>query len=663
MFRGSIPYITAVLAAALMLGGGCSVKFKMWRANRNFERGAYDKAIADYRDVAARVPREAQFAVNAKLAAAYLLTGNIRFAETTYERAMQRNPSISDTLYVGLAHSQLASEKYAQALANYDKYLALHPADSLTAALRNYCRQMTDTAAPKHTRYIVSNAKELNSGKDDFAPAYLSDDYSVLAFTSSREEAKGRKRSIITGDKNTDLFSIKQNRYGKWEKAMPLQGKVNNNYDNGVCCFSADFNTMYFTECIAKGRKTGCKLYSAIYDVEAKKWDEVVEIVTGDSTIYNMAHPSISADGTELYFTAECDSCGYGGMDIYKVQRTTSEDGEDAWTAPQNMGSQINTSGNEMYPYVHPNGALYFASNGHKGFGGLDIFKATMQSDRTWKVENMGLPINSGADDFSIIFENEREAGYFASRRRGGRGDDIYRFVLPEALFTFVGTAYHKETNKPMPNVRINMLSNTGESLQLVTEADGRFSFNLRPETDYLLQVRCKGYFNEKTRFTTTGLDDIATLREEFYMQPMDKVIELEDIFYEFGKWDLLPESETSLNNLVEILNDNPTISIAISAHTDMRGSAEFNEELSQKRAQSVVNYLVGKGIAAARLEAIGMGKNQPRAVTPAIADKHKFLREGDILSEEFVEEYVRSAAEREIIDQLNRRTEFVVVE
>ena len=175
--------------------------------------------------------------------------------------------------------------------------------------------------------------------------------------------------------------------------------------------------------------------------------------------------------------------------------------------------------------------------------------------------------------------------------------------------------------------------------------------------------MRCKGYFNEKTRFTTTGLDDIATLREEFYMQPMDKVIELEDIFYEFGKWDLLPESETSLNNLVEILNDNPTISISISAHTDMRGSAEFNEELSQKRAQSVVNYLVGKGIAAARLEAIGMGKNQPRAVTPAIADKHKFLREGDILSEEFVEEYVRSAAEREIIDQLNRRTEFVVVE
>jgi peptidoglycan-associated lipoprotein len=673
MFRTKIIHIIA-LAAYLCTVTGC-VKIKTWRANRNYTRGAYSKAIDDYRYVATRVPRERQPAINLRLAEAYRLIGSVNIAESTYARAIPRGATASDTIYFGLAYCQLANEKYALAHNNLEKYLELRAKDniktfrdSLATFMYDYCRQMSDTLAPKQTRYIVSNAKELNSAKDDFAPSYMTDDYTSIAFTSTREEAKGRKKSIITLDKNADIFTINQMRTGKWEKAMPLKGAVNNKYDNGVTSFSSDFQTIYYTECIAGGKSTGCKLYAAIYDPESKQWNEVSEITVQDSALNDFAHPALSPDGTELYFAGDCDSCGefnYGGMDIYKMQRTTSEDGEDAWTTPQNLGAEINTAGDEMYPYIHPNGTLYFASNGHRGFGGLDIFKATMQEDRTWMVENMGLPINSSADDFSIVFESEREAGLFASRRKGGRGgDDIYRFVLPDAKFTFAGTVYLKENKKPMADVTINMLSNTGESLQLLTDADGKFSFNIKLETDYLLQVRRKGYFNEKLRFSTFDMDEeVFTLREDFFMQAMDKVIELEDIFYAFGKWDLLPESEASLNTLVDILNDNPAISIVISAHTDMRGTEDFNVELSQKRAQSVVDYLIGKGIAKTRLQAEGMGKSMPRTVTPAIADKYPFLRVGDILGEDFTQEYAKSKAEQDIIDQLNRRTEFRVVE
>lgn len=670
----------------LLLAGSCTTAYRIKQADKLFAEGAYAQAADKYSKVILKLPRDRQPAIQLKLAESSRLIGNTRQAEMSYERAISKNMNqlklaesyraigkmrqaenvisknakVKDTVYLNLAQSKLALEKYAEALTYYDKYLAAHPNDSLAAAQRQYSEQMTDTIAPKHTRYIVSNAKEFNSPKDDFAPAFLSDDYSAMAFTSSREEAQGKRKNIVTGDKNTDIFTIKQTRTGKWERAIALKGKVNTKYDDGVCCFTHDFQKMYFSECVAKGRKSGCHLYVAIYDAETTSWEEVEQLLTSDSAS-NMAHPCLSDDETELYFVSDREG-GSGGMDIWKMARTSNEEGE-TWSEPVNLGTDINTPGDEMYPYVHANGALYFASNGHKGFGGLDIFKATQQDDRSWKVENMGLPINSSADDFSIIFETGREAGYFASRRKGGRGgDDIYRFVLPEAKFTFVGVVKHKESKQPMENIQINMLTNTGESLQLLTDADGRFSFNLLPETDYLLRVRNKGYFNEKARFTTKELEDITTLREEFWLQPMDKVIEIENIFYDFGKWTLRPESEESLNHLAEVLNDNPNISIVLTSHSDMHGDTAINNQVSQHRAQAVVDYLIAKGIATTRLTAVGKGKSQPREVNAALSAQYKFLREGDVLDDNFIRQYIRTKQEEEIVDQLNRRTEFTVV-
>jgi peptidoglycan-associated lipoprotein len=377
-----------------------------------------------------------------------------------------------------------------------------------------------------------------------------------------------------------------------------------------------------------------------------------------DST-FTVAHPSLSDDGTEMYFASDMQG-GYGGFDVWVVNRQSEDDG---WGEPMNLGPTINTEANEMYPYIRSNGALYFASEGHKGFGGLDIFKASRKEQGGWEVENMGIPINSSADDFSIIFERDGEVGYFASRRKGSKGgDDIYRFVLPEARFMFIGNVRDYESTLPVIDANVKIISSDGETQIQKTEKDGLVSLQLRPETDYLVVVTKAGFFNRKAKFTTKGLETITTLRDEFIMRSMAKVVEIENILYDLGRWELRPESEESLSQLVEVLNDNPGISIEISAHTDSRGDSLFNMNLSQKRAQSVVDYLVGKGIDISRLNAKGYGTAAPRVVSKKLAAQYKFLEEGDVLSDAYILRNVRTKKEEDIIDQLNRRTEFKVV-
>ncbi|MDR1226182.1 MAG: OmpA family protein [Prevotellaceae bacterium] len=643
-----------ILAATM---SSCSTSFKIKRANKFFNEGAYAKASDRYRKVLPKVPREQQPPILFNLAEAHRLTGNARQAEGYYERVTTRS-NTNPAVYLGLAMSQQTNENYEKAITSYEKYLALVPQDSMVKSDMEFCKALSDTATLKRTRYLVENMAELNSNKDDFAPAFAEDDYSILFFTSSREAAFGKKTSIITGDKSTDIFSATQLRTGKWQKPVPIQGEINTKNDEGTCALTRNYRTMYFTQCLTKG-KIGCALMTSNYDADSEKWVEVESATIGDSTV-NLAHPSLSEDGVELYFTSDMPG-GYGGTDIWMASRVSDGDG---WGEPVNLGPNINTEGNEMYPYIRNNGALYFSSDGHKGFGGLDLFKATKRDIGGWHVDNMGIPINSNADDFSIIFEREREAGYFSSRRRGGRGgDDIYRFVLPESRYMFIGAVKNFDDLSPINEANVNIISSsTGESQRQRTGADGIINITLSPETDYLVIVTKKEYFNQKSRFSTKGLEGLATLRDEFIMRSMAKAIELENILYDFGKWNLRPESEESLNQLVEIMNDNPGISIEVMSHSDSRGDSIVNMRVSQRRAQSVVDYLVAHGIGGSRLQAVGKGESDPRVVTPSIAAQYKFLRVGDILNDTFMKRYVQSKSEEEIVDQLNRRTEFKVI-
>jgi peptidoglycan-associated lipoprotein len=647
----------ALVAAALACSASCSVKWQLKRANKSYEQQAYSKASERYRKLMMKsgLKREQQPEVLFRLAESYRLAGAMRQAEGYYERAVVRGSPNPDAL-LGLAKTQQANEKYAAAAATYEKYLLLAPQDSLTRQMLEACTALRDSAVSS-TRYLVDNVGDFNSNKDDFAPAFAEDDYSVVYFTSSREDALGKKRNIITGDKSTDIFFSKQSRNGRWTKPARIDGEINTKSDDGVCSFSPNLRAMYFTQCLTRGAKIGCSICTATRS-EEDAWTEVDKVNLSDST-FNVAHPSFSEDGTELYFASDMEG-GYGGLDIWVVNRQ----GEgDEWGEPVNMGPAINTAGDEMYPYVRSADILYFSSNGHKGFGGLDIFKASRKQQGGWLVENMGMPINSPSDDISIIFEREREAGYFASRRRGGKGgDDIYRFVLPEAKYMFIGSVRSYEEVTPVADASVKIISSDGETKMQKTEKDGLFSLQLRPETDYLVVVTKTGFFNQKAKFSTKGLETITTLREDFRMRSMSKAIELENILYDLGKWELRKESEESLNQLVEVLNDNPGISIEISSHSDSRGDSTFNLNLSQKRAQSVVDYLADKGIEASRLQARGYGETMPRVVSKALAAQHKFLIEASTLDDDFIRQHVRSREEEDIVDQLNRRTEFKVI-
>ncbi|MGL5959893.1 MAG: OmpA family protein [Bacteroidales bacterium] len=638
------------------MSSSCTVSQQLARANKSLKQEAYTRAAERYQKVLPKLKRAQQPDVYFRIAESFRLVGNNRQAETMYERALQRNNNPTPEMLLGLAKAQQANEKYAEASKTYDRYLELVPLDTSAQQLSEACSQLRDTSV-KATRYIISPMRLFNSNKDEFAATFADDDYSLIYFSSNRNIAKGRKKNIITGEKSSDIFFTIQRRNGRWDKVLPIAGRVNTKHDEGTCTFTRNMRTMYFTRCHTTGKKPGCKIYVSTLD-ENDEWMEADEVVLGD-TISNFAHPSLSDDEQELFFVSDMPG-GYGGFDIWVA--TSFGEG---WGEAVNIGNEINTTGNEMYPFIRNNGSLYFSSNGHPSYGGLDIYKA----DRTakgWKVENMGLPINSAADDFAITFEIENEAGYFASRRRIPKktrgGDDIYRFVLPEEKFLLAVSVKESEEHQSLDDANVKLINSAGEVKIYKTGTSGKLSIPLLPETDYLAIVTKPGYFNKKLQFSTKDHEDITTFREEFSLLSTSKAIELDNILYDFGKWTLRAESEPALDQLAETLNDNPSIIIEIASHSDSRGDSLVNVNVSYKRAQSVVNYLVAKGISAERLQAKGYGAASPRVVKKSIAAQYKFLKEGDVLSVDFMRHNIRAGEEEAIVDQLNRRTEFRVI-
>ena len=326
----------------------------------------------------------------------------------------------------------------------------------------------------------------------------------------------------------------------------------------------------------------------------------------------------------------------------------------------ENLGPDINTSGDEMFPSVRADGTLYFASNGHAGFGGLDLFKATPKKDGGWIVENMGAPINSSADDFGITFSGNDPKGFFSSNRNETKGNDaIWSFELPELAYSIEGKVVDEKGNV-LPDAVIRMVSNTGVNARVQAKKDGTYRIKIDKDMDCVMLASSRGYLNQKNNLSTQGLTDSKTFTINFQLSAISKPIEIENIFYEFGKWDLTPASENGLQVLVKMLNDNPNITIEISANTDFVGNNESNKILSQKRAKSVVDYLISKGIAKDRLTSVGNGEEKPVVVDADMAKKYKFLKEDDVLDESFVTKL--TPEQQEIVNQINRRTEFRVL-
>ncbi|HJB73353.1 MAG TPA: OmpA family protein, partial [Candidatus Barnesiella merdigallinarum] len=438
---------------------------------------------------------------------------------------------------------------------------------------------------------------------------------------------------------------------GAWQKPEPIEGDVNTDEDEGIVSFSPDGTTMY----LSKARRepnadTSVEIYTSTRT--GAQWSPPQKYEITADTLSAFGQPAVSPDGEYLYFVSDMPG-GYGGKDLWRISLTDKEG------SLENLGVQINTPGDEMFPYIRDNGDLYFASDGHPGMGGLDIFRARMNASGMWQIENMKYPINSSADDFGITF-GEEETGFFSSNRGDGRGyDNIYSFELPSIRVWISGTVIDKD-DEPVPDAIIRIVGNDGSNQKEYARKDGSFRFKLDRGVHYVMLASCRGYLNSKQEFISDAEEKDAEYGVNFVLASISKPILIENIFYDFDRATLRPESETSLNELVKMLDDNPNVSIELAAHTDYKGKDQYNLRLSERRAQSVVDYLIKAGIDPRRLQPKGYGESQPKVITKKLATQYPQFKEGDVLTEEYITKL--SPEDQEIANQINRRTEFQVL-
>lgn len=660
---------------------------KLTKADKFFEVREYFKALDLYKEAYKNETDKRQKAyITFQEAECYRHMNNSKKAEVKYKSCIQKkysNPLA--VLYYGDMLKK--NEKYEMAVEQYKEYIKLVPDDERGKRGLESC-SLAAKWRKNPTRYIIKNIKDINSREMEFTPAYSNAEYNQIYFTSTRKKDNFTKFNYVSGQNFTDIFSSDLDKKGEWSNPEPINDTIDSEFDDGSPSFSSNFRTLYFTRCrVKKNEQIGCQIYKSVRQ-GGEDWATTEVVQIADDSI-SVGHPSISEDGNTLYFVSRMQG-GYGGNDIWMIQKKGGK-----WGKPVNLGPDINTKGNEVYPYIRKNGVLYFSSDYHLGMGGLDIFKATKKGKK-WTVENMKYPINSYSDDFAIIFKGEKEEGMFTSTRKitelptdpptvikSRGGDDIYSFVLPPLIFSLEGQVKDQSTDKPVAGALIKLYGSDGTDLRIKTDKDGKFKYRLNPNTDYVYVISKKGYLNGKGKQTTTKYIYSKKIEKNIYLSQIEKPVEVPNILYDFGKWDLREESKAELDKLVETLNSNPNITIELGSHTDRIGDEKANIELSQKRAQSVVDYLISKGINAERLTAKGYGESQPFIVNARVANETS-LDLNDTLNDAFfdnLEEKINKIKENDKIaddkkkfeiekiqkkideaNQANRRTEFRVL-
>ncbi len=651
--KKAVYIIVCLLLTAV--AAGCRTP-KLSEADAQFQRGEYYDASVTYKKVYNKLrkkeERPQRGEVAFKMGRCYRLLNMSARASAAFQNALRYEYPDSTTHFM-LAQALHADGKYAAALRSYDKYLEFCPDDSLAINCAEGCRTAQEIRA-RGSRYVVKQAKLFNSRRADFCPMYLGADCDQIYYTSTTEKATGDKKSEITGMKNADVFFSKKNEKGEWERPEPVEGELNTEFDEGIVAFSPDAQTMYLTKARRElNAPTSVEIYTSTRS--GAKWSAPVKFEITADTLSTFGHPAVSPDGEYLYFVSDMPG-GYGGKDIWRISLKERQG------SLVNLGPDINTEGNDDFPYVRSDGSLYFSSDGHPGMGGLDIFRATAvgdPADLRWKVENMGFPINSAGDDFGITF-GKGEDGFFSSNRGDARGyDHIYSFEYDPVRITIEGLVMDKD-EEPVKNAIIRIVGNDGSNQKEVARDDGSFSFALQRDVKYVMLAGAKGYLNQKQEFASDSTMEDANYWVEFILPSISKPSVVENIFYDYDKADLRPESKTALNELIAVLHDNPNVTIEMASHTDRWGSDAYNINLSERRAKSVVDYLVENGISRDRLQPHGYGKSRPKTVTKRIARLYPQFKEGDILTEEFIK--TLSEEDQQAADQINRRTEFSVL-
>jgi len=655
-----------------MIGmSSCGVNARIRKADRKYAIGEYYEASEMYRQVYRRIPskdRALRASVAFKQAESQRILNNSR-AAAAYKNAIKYHYPDS-IMYLHYAQVLQYQGKYKEAIKQYDIYLEAHPQDYVAMAGKYGCTQ-AETWKKQASRYKIALAKEFNEKRtSNFAPAFLTEDGDALVFTSNRQERSTDKKkkirtSPVTGVATFNLYSTRKNAAGEWEDIMLCEGlyqepesqedgeqNKTGTAELGVCCFSPDGKTMYFTySCPVNGQDLGAKIYTSTR--ASGEWGEGQELrLFADSSI-TVGHPALNAHGDTLYFVSDAPG-GYGGKDIYMAILDGSN-----WGEIQNLGPQINTADDELFPHYRADGRLYFSSKGHPGVGGLDIFYA-VRRDSVWDLFNMGAPFNSSNDDFGITFAGTSENGFFSSNRGQKRGyDQIYSFTLPAMEFIVEGTILDTK-GEAIADATIRLVGDDGTNVKAQVRRDGTYRLKLNKDTRYAMLATARGYLNAQQQMSTQGLNDSHTYKYNFTLPLISKPVKMTNIFYEFGKWTLTSNSEQGLNELVKLLNDNPNITIELAAHTDMVGNNDANKQLSLRRAQSVVDYLIQHGIKADRLTPVGYGEEKPVVVDEELHKQYTFLPKEQLLDEAFIS--TLPADKQEICHSLNRRTEFRVL-
>ena len=628
---------------------------KLSEAEEKQRIGEYYEAAAIYRKVYTKTSpqkRDLRGYIAFRMAECNRLINNTGKATSGYMNAIRYDYPDS-IVYLRLAQMQHKAGAYAEAIKNYDIYSENAPSSQLAINGIQGC-ELAPGWRKNPTRYEVHRMEKFNSRRAEFSPMLTGDKYDQLYFASSRTKDKEAKISAITGQNNNNLFLVKQDEKGAWLAPQELEDEVNTEFDEGTPSFSADGNTIYYTYCAQdpEGPRTA-EIY--ISSRSSAKWGKGTRATIVKDSVTALGHPSISPDGKYLYYVSDAVG-GLGGKDIFRSKVL----GNNSFGPMENLGQEINTAGDELFPYCRDSVTLYFASNGHPGMGGLDLFKATQDSTGHWNVENMGAPINSMGDDFGITFAGKTEKGFFSSNRNDARGyDHLYSFELPTITISIEGIVNDVD-EYPIEEATVRIVGKDGLNVKVPVKKDGSYRVELERDIRYVMMASARGYLNQNYELHTGPEEKNETYIVDFFLSPISKPVVIENIFYDFDKATLRPESKKALDEMIKMLNDNPNVTIELGAHTDRKGTDQYNERLASRRAQSVVDYLIAGGIKADRLEAKGYGESVPKTINKKMAKQYDFLNEGDVLTEEFILNL--TPEQQEIADQINRRTEFKVL-
>ena len=634
-----------------------------------FERKQYNVAIERYKKAYKKSGKkkneDERTHITYRLAECYRITEATKLAEAQYKRLLRTEfPKENPIVYLHYANVLKRNQKYEDAAEYYAIYNELFPDDPRGfAALEDM--QYIQEWIEYPSKYEVTRLKKLNSKAAEYGVSWISNNYNEVIFSSTREGGIIKELDAITGQHFADFYVARQNKQGNWEEPVLADEEgINSEGSEGTPFITKNFSTMYFTRCPNhKKRESGCQIMKS--SRSGSTWSEPVTVeITSVDSLDVVGHPTLSSDELRLFFASERRN-GMGGKDIWFSERESTSE---KFGRPRNLGAIINTEGDELYPYMRNDSTLYFASDGHGGMGGLDIFVTTLDSLGEWtKPVNLKSPINSIGNDYGISFHPSEERGFFISNRdvKNGLDDDIYYFIEPPVLFTISGTIKNQSSLQFVEGATVSLSGSDGSNYTTNSSEKGTFLFTnsqIKLDNTYILTIEKKNFFSFTDTISTVGLEFSRDFEEEYQISVIpDAPIVLPDILYELSKWELRPQFEDSLRGLIELLQVNPNITIELGSHTDSRDTYEKNDILSQKRAQSVCDYLVIRGIDPFRLTAKGYGERMPRTLLKDYTYKGFTIPAGTTLTDEYIKGLPNDET-KEYAHQLNRRSEFRVI-